>query len=226
MDKICITCRNQNNSNYIHQCRKCYYQEYISKLDSKKCFTCSKEFKAEGINCSSCARKLRLKNQPPISCSNCMRDNVLIIRKKLNLCVTCWRKKQEEEIPGYKEKRILYNRQSHRKYRGKNPIGPLQRKPSGEGHINKMGYKIITKVGHPNSNSMKGAIPEHIFVMSEHLGRQLFKGESVHHKNGIRDDNRIQNLELWNKAQPAGQRVHDKIKWAKEFLEQYGYKIT
>ncbi len=39
--------------------------------------------------------------------------------------------------------------------------------------------------------------------------------------DGIRDDNRIENLELWSKAQPSGQRVEDKIKWCKEFLKEY-----
>jgi hypothetical protein len=57
--------------------------------------------------------------------------------------------------------------------------------------------------------------------MSEHIKRWLTKNESVHHKNGNRKDNRIDNLELWSKAQPAGQRVEDKVKYAIEILEQY-----
>lgn len=97
--------------------------------------------------------------------------------------------------------------------------------PSGAGHINKRGYKVIRKRGHPNAHA-KGAIMEHIWLMSEHLGRALFDKENVHHKNGMRSDNRIENLELWSTAQPSGQRVDDKIAWCKEFMKQYGYEYV
>lgn len=93
----------------------------------------------------------------------------------------------------------------------------------GGKHIAANGYVMIFKPDHPNTTK-KGYIMEHRFVMSEYLGRPLNKFENVHHKNGDRSDNRIENLELWNIMQPAGQKVEDKIKYAKEILNIYQHK--
>jgi HNH endonuclease len=90
-------------------------------------------------------------------------------------------------------------------------------------HFN-CGYKIIKKPGHLNCKK-GGLISEHIWIMSEYLGRPLYPKETVHHKNGIRDDNCLENLELWDSSHPPGQRVSDKIKFYKKFLEKHGAKV-
>lgn len=88
----------------------------------------------------------------------------------------------------------------------------------------KSGYIQIWKPEHPNCKSA-GYLHEHRYIMSEYLGRPLRDGENVHHKNGIRDDNRIENLELWSKTHPSGQRIEDLINSSKQFLEENGYVV-
>jgi len=83
---------------------------------------------------------------------------------------------------------------------------------AGETRKDKDGYLIVKgEYSHPRASN--GQIREHTVVMEKHLGRYLTANENVHHKNGIRDDNRIENLELWVTYQPYGQRVEDLIKF-------------
>lgn len=88
-------------------------------------------------------------------------------------------------------------------------------------HLSKNGYLYVYYRAHPCCDK-EGRVFEHRLVMEEKLGRYLLPFESVHHRNGIRNDNRIENLELWIKSQPTGARVKDVVKWAKEIIRLYG----
>jgi hypothetical protein len=85
------------------------------------------------------------------------------------------------------------------------PGEPEPRRVNGRGHLDAYGYRWITVDG--------DARREHHVVMEAMLGRALRPYETVHHRNGVRDDNRRENLELWASAHPAGARVEDLVDW-------------
>ena len=89
------------------------------------------------------------------------------------------------------------------------PRKPVISGPSHEADrwLNDNGYVIARdESGRP--------APEHRMVMERLIGRRLARGETVHHINGARHDNRPENLELWFSPQPYGQRVEDLLKYA------------
>ena len=88
----------------------------------------------------------------------------------------------------------------------KRPIGTRRTVPSS-GYVE---LKIGNGLGNRGRNNW---VYEHVWVMEQHLGRKLLPGEEVHHRNRQRDDNRLENLELWTTSQPAGGRVEDLIAW-------------
>lgn len=86
------------------------------------------------------------------------------------------------------------------------------------------GYVVLSdseSKTHPNAWECGEGIYEHIKVMSDFLGRPLIESEEVHHLNGIRNDNKIGNLELWTRSHPTGIRVEDMYEWAVGIVEQY-----
>lgn len=81
------------------------------------------------------------------------------------------------------------------------------------------GY-IRIRTGHDDTGKPI-RIMEHRVVMEKFLNRALLDSETVHHKNGIRTDNRLENLELKAAYHGSGQSIPDLVTWAEDVLKRY-----
>ncbi len=111
--------------------------------------------------------------------------------------------------------------QTHARYRSRgSELKPIQ-EPTFR-YVYGDGYVRLKDPEHINSTK-NGMVLEHVKMMADHLGRRIRTemGETVHHVNGVKGDNRLKNLELWVSSQPKGQRVTDLLDWAHEIIDTY-----
>lgn len=180
-------------------------------------------------------------NRQDPTCSMCDKPS-----KAKGLCATHYMQQRRHGVPDddrWEKYRAGLLEHGNRKYRPGEPCTapdcdrPILARDLCSTHYTRLRYKgdvgsdvpiRVAKGWHIDSNGYKvlGTGPnkryEHRVVMEQMLGRPLDLCENVHHRNGQRADNRSENLELWVKPQPQGQRVEDLVTWV---VDHYGAEV-
>lgn len=122
--------------------------------------------------------------------------------------------KQKEAISKKNKGRKSHNKDKHLSLTTREKMSD-SRKLKGAGHKKQRsdGYISLYYPDYPSS-SKDGYVMEHVYIMEQNIGRVLNDNEVVHHKNHIRNDNRIENLQLLTFKEHAS--LHMRERWEKK----------
>jgi hypothetical protein len=202
-------------------CEPCYQRNRISQItdpcstpgcdgivaikDSQLCYACYRQLQKtrQTEKCSTDGCERPVSGAGSVLCTLCMEY------ARLSKLGPCRFEECDKQIRNQGTGLCSGHYQQHKKGM---PLRPLRR-AKGTGSINPDGYIILTR-----SKRTRG---EHIWVMEEIIGRELFPDETVHHRNGLRSDNRPSNLELHASSHARGQTIPDLLAWAHEIIDRY-----
>lgn len=221
-EKNCVVCGEKFKPGSARQ-KHC---SDLCRLGTSTCLKCGKEFIRKGNTsgnfcsaecwyswdgrvtdkeCPICHTMFRPKHSKQKTCSNECGDKIRQTAKRRTNCEHCGKPLKSNIAPKVRFcSKSCAMKDRDRKGQLNAPVGARQK------HSN--GYMMIKMPGNPGAYKT-GWMLEHRYVMEEFLGRALNDDEHVHHKNGDRSDNRLENLELWSgKKDPPGQRQIDRAK--------------
>ena len=131
------------------------------------------------------------------------------------------------DIAKYNRNGLIYYAAGHGK-KGKrypnenrNQQGNKNNNYKGGRIIDSFGYIQIECKGHPRATKKGNYVKEHILVMEKHLGRYLTKYERVHHINGNKSDNRIENLKLMTHGEHSSFHRKEELKHGKKHFKRH-----
>lgn len=155
-----------------------------------------------------------------MKCSDAGRRKDTEARNKFT-CVNCGKESTRHRNASgriYLEQKVCSNQCKNewvsKLYRERHGLQQITRQKARHGYIK---LRIPAQNGEPARKD----VLEHRYVMEQHLGRKLYPEETVHHINGDRTFNELSNLELFSSRHGPGQRVIDKLDFAKEMVRLY-----
>ena len=173
------------------------------------------------IPCPHCGNKFAPKSKLQKYCSKPCKwtannKNRVLKPNQIFDCVVCGNYVERYVEPSKIEKGLAVNKFCSRGCAWKSKCGENHPLWKGGRILEADGYVMLRALEHPNVNN-KGYVFEHRLVMETHLGRLLDRKEVVHHKNGNRSDNQIENLELF-----ANNALHKKAEMAQTVRNKKG----